>query len=147
MFSKVSLRMFSNIKQLFTPQQIHDAHAKVKTGADFPRYVQDLKKLGVLRYDFIVENGAENFFGKDNFTVKLDPKYTAIKVADNSSAEKLKEVIKIHQQGKTDFPTFCKQSAEVGVEKWITDLGEMKCIYVDKKGKELVSEDIPKGDY
>lgn len=34
---------------MFTIQQIKDAHSKVKSGADFPAYIQDIKKLGVDR--------------------------------------------------------------------------------------------------
>jgi hypothetical protein len=29
---------------MFTLQEIKDAHSKVKSGADFPKYVHDLKK-------------------------------------------------------------------------------------------------------
>ena len=34
-------------KAMFTIEQIKNAHAKVKSGADFPTYVQNLIKLGV----------------------------------------------------------------------------------------------------
>lgn len=29
---------------MFTITQIENAHSKVKSGADFPKYIQDLKK-------------------------------------------------------------------------------------------------------
>ena len=32
---------------MFTIQQIKDAHSKVKSGADFPKYMQDIIALGV----------------------------------------------------------------------------------------------------
>lgn len=32
---------------MFTVEQIKTAHSKVKSGADFPAYIQDIKKLGV----------------------------------------------------------------------------------------------------
>ncbi len=126
---------------MFTEQQVKEAHAKVKTGADYPSYVQELKKLGVVKYDFIVKNGANVFFGEGNFSVKKQ------KVAMNSSSNKLSHTIAIHQQGKTDFPTFCVQAAEAGVEKWTSDLKKMAVIYYDCKGKELLAEPIPAGDY
>ena len=34
---------------MFTIQQIKEAHSKVKSGSDFPKYVQDIIALGVLR--------------------------------------------------------------------------------------------------
>lgn len=37
---------------MFTIHQIKEAHAKVKTGADFPSYIQDLTALGIERYDW-----------------------------------------------------------------------------------------------
>jgi hypothetical protein len=30
---------------MFTIEQIDQAHSKVKSGADFPKYIQDLKNL------------------------------------------------------------------------------------------------------
>lgn len=32
---------------MFTVQQIEDAHSKVKTGAEFPNYIQEIKSFGV----------------------------------------------------------------------------------------------------
>ncbi len=37
---------------MFDLKEIKEAHAKVKTGADFPRFVQELIKLGVKKYFF-----------------------------------------------------------------------------------------------
>ena len=36
---------------MFTLEQIKSAHSKVKSGADFPNYVQDIIKLGVIFYE------------------------------------------------------------------------------------------------
>jgi len=134
---------------MFTEQQIKEAHAKVKTGADYPAYVQELKKLGVVKYDFMVHNGATIFYGEGNFSITNSAHggYRQTEVAAESSADKLKHTISIHQQGKTDFPTFLLQAAETGVEKWTSDLQRMAVIYYDKNGKELLAEPIPTGDY
>ena len=131
----------------FTAEQIKTAHGKVKTGADFPKYIQELKSLGVLKYDYIVKDGSSIYRGANDYNLPLEPKYEAFKIADESSAEKLRETIKIHQQGQTDFPTFCQQAADAGVERWIVDLEKMATIYFDKAGKELVSEPVPTGEY
>jgi uncharacterized protein YbcV (DUF1398 family) len=42
----------------------------------------------------------------------------------------------MHQQGKTDFPTFCKHAAETGVEKWRVDISQMTCTYLIKPAKK-----------
>jgi uncharacterized protein YbcV (DUF1398 family) len=132
---------------MFTAQQIKEAHAKTKTGADYPRYVQDLKKLGVIKYDYVVQNGGNIYYAKDgtSVTVELAPPVCR-SVSDTSSPEQLKHTIEIHQQGQTDFHTFCLQAADAGVERWTSDLEKMVCSYYDKKGNVLNAEPIPAGD-
>jgi len=36
---------------MFTVEQIESAHGKVKSGADFPNYIQEIKKLGVVSFE------------------------------------------------------------------------------------------------
>lgn len=127
----------------FTEQQIREAHSKVKSGADYPQYVQDLKKLGVSKYDYVVENGKNVYNDKEgrSLAIALYPAHRV--VADVSSSEKLRQYITIHQKGQTDYPTFCLQAAEAGVERWTSDLETMVCSYYDKNGSVLYAEGIP----
>jgi len=60
-----------------------------------------------------------------------------------SDAEKFKTDLKAHQQGKTDYPTFCTDCAKSGIEKWAVFMDNMTCTYYDKEGKELLVEAIP----
>lgn len=129
---------------MFTIEQIHEAFGKVKSGADFPQFVQDLKEIGITHYDNFVSNGRTKYYGKNYFTLNGDSKYPEMLVSENSSSEKLKHAITIHQQGQTDYPTFCKQAAEAGVEKWTTHMIEMTVTYLDKSGNKLTVEAIPK---
>ena len=128
---------------MFTIEQIKTAHTKVKSGADFPSYIQDLKALGIVAYEHFVLDGHIQYFGTNDFTVLADAKWKPIKVADISSSEKLKHSLIIHQQGQTDYPTFCKQSGEAGVEKWIVDMRKMRCTYYDKAANKMLEENIP----
>lgn len=128
---------------MFTLEQIEEAHSKVKSGADFPKYVQELKSLGVSHYDCFVANGQTKYYNSKGFEVDGGAKYPILTVNDASSAEKLKQAITIHQQGKTDYPTFCIQAAEAGVEKWTTDMMSMSVSYLDKSGEKLAVEPIP----
>ena len=127
---------------MFTIDQIHQAYKKVKSGADFPKFVQDLKEIGVTHYDNFVSDGRTIYFGQNGFIIHGDSKYSTIVVNDNSSSEKLKQAIAIHQQGLTDYPTFCKQAADSGVEKWTTNIIEMSVTYLDKRGLRLTVEKI-----
>ena len=54
---------------MFTLQQIQDAHAKVQSGADFPRYIQDLKDLWVRSYTIFVSDGHAEYQWTDNSTI------------------------------------------------------------------------------
>lgn len=36
---------------MFTAEQIKTAHRKVKSGADFPAYIKEIKVLGVTHYE------------------------------------------------------------------------------------------------
>lgn len=128
---------------MFTKDQIQEAFYKVKSGADFPQFVQDLKSIGVTHYDNYVSDGRTLFYGTNRFTLKGDAKYPTLPVNRISSAEALKQAIEIHQQGKTDYPTFCKQAANAGVEKWTTHMLEMTVTYLDKNGEKLTVEPIP----
>ena len=129
---------------MFTINQIKEAHSKVKSGSDFPKYVQEMKALGVTSYEHFVSDGQIQYYGSDHFKITGDVKWTPREIAANGDSEKLKAFLVIHQQGQTDYPAFCEQSAEAGVEKWIVDMIMMKCIYYDKAGDEMMVEAIPK---
>ena len=131
------------MEKLFNLNQIHLAFSKVKGGADFPRYVQDLKSIGVTHYDNYVSDGRTKYYGSEGYSIEGEPKYPEMEVSEWGSADKLKHALLIHQHGQTDYPTFCRQAAEAGVEKWITHMIEMTVTYTDKSGKILVAETIP----
>lgn len=128
---------------MFQLEDIKKAHSKVKNGADFPAYIQDLVKLGVTKYDTYVHDGHAVFFGNSNYQIQSEPKYSTLTIADKSDLESFKSNLKIHQQGLTDYPTFCRHSAEAGVEKWTVKMENMTCTYFDKANFTMVEEKIP----
>ncbi|MGN6212037.1 DUF1398 domain-containing protein [Parafilimonas sp.] len=128
---------------MFTIEQIKAAHSKVRSGIDFPSYVQEMKSLGVLFYEHFVSDGHIQYNGRNNFILSVDAKWAPVEVAETGNMENLKHSLLIHQQGQTDYLTFCRQSAEAGVEKWIVDMQHMTCTYYDKPGNKMLAEDIP----
>jgi uncharacterized protein YbcV (DUF1398 family) len=128
---------------MFTLNQIKEAHAKVKSGADFPKYIHDLSQLGILAYTSYVNDGHTQFMGISGFTLTSEPKYAVLTVADESKTNEFQNYLKLHQQGQSDYHTFCRQAAETGTEKWVSDLKAMTCTYYDKKGEVMLVEDIP----
>ena len=111
---------------------------------DFPQFVQDLKAIGVRYYHTYVANGRTVYYGSNNFFIIDEPKHSALTISAVSSADMLKYSISIHQQGQTDYPTFCNQAADAGVEKWRTHMIEMTVTYLDKQGSIMIVEPIPK---
>ena len=128
---------------MFAIQQIKEAHSKVKSGADFPNLVQTFIGLGIVHYDSYVRDGHKKYFGKDDYYVAGDGMYPELEVANESDEEQFKHYLKIHQQGQTDYLTFCKHAAETGIEKWTVDTEEMTCTYYDKDGNIMLEEKIP----
>ena len=128
---------------MFTVQQIEEAHKKVQSGADFPKYIQEIKGFGVQSFVTFVKDSHTEYFGDNDFTTGSKPKYDDLEIAETTDSEKFKVQLKAHQQGKTDYFTFCKDCAETGIEKWIVDLNKMTCIYYDKSGNEILVEEIP----
>ena len=126
----------------FKLTEIKEAHLKVKSGADFPNYVQDLIKLGVKKYDAYVCDGHTLFFGVDNYQVKSEAKYAEITIANISDKERFKHYLKSHQRGQTDYPTFCNNSAAMGAEKWTVDMDQMTCTYYDKSNNKMLAAQI-----
>lgn len=128
---------------MFTIDQIKQAHSKVKSGADFPNYVQDLIKLGLKSYVTFVTDSHAEYFGENDYEIYSEAKHAPLKIAVTSDAEKFVQYLKAHQQGRTDYQTFCNHSAETGVEKWKVDLNEMTCTYYNLKGEKMLVEQIP----
>ncbi len=57
---------------MFSIDQIKAAHAKVKTGTDFPKYIQEIIELGVKGYDTIVTDGRVSYYGDNDFEVSSE---------------------------------------------------------------------------
>ncbi|MFT3822769.1 MAG: DUF1398 family protein [Chitinophagaceae bacterium] len=128
---------------MFTVEQILAAHSKVRSGADFPAYIRDLKQLGVTSYETFVTDGHTDYYGANNYQTSSPAKYAALVITDKHNNEQFKTDLKAHQQGKTDYPTFCNDCARSGVEKWAVSIDKMTCTYFDKGENEVLVEEIP----
>jgi uncharacterized protein YbcV (DUF1398 family) len=128
---------------MFTVEQIKEAHNKVKSGADFPAYIQNLKKLGVTYYETFVADGHTDYYGANEYKTTSSARYETLTIAEISNTEQFKVDLKSHQQGKTDYPIFCNDCAKSGIEKWAVCTDKMTCTYYDKAGNEVLVEEIP----
>ena len=65
---------------MFAIEQIKTAHSKVKSGADFPAYIIEIKKLGVIYYDTFMSDGHTDFFGVSDFKISSTAKYSTLRL-------------------------------------------------------------------
>ncbi len=128
---------------MFTVEQIESAHAKVKSGADFPGYIKEIKEFGVRSFETWVKDSHTEYFGDNGHTVKSGPKYDELTIENNVNKELFVNQLKSHQRGDTDYMKFCEDCAETGIEKWIVDLNQFTCTYYDQSGNEILTEEIP----
>lgn len=128
---------------MFTIEQIKEAHAKVKSGADFPNYIQDLIILGVKGYDTFVNDGHVEYYGVNNYSIASDEKYAALAIAPFPNKERFLELLVMHQDGQTDYLTFCNNAAQCGITRWRVDIIEMTCTYFDASNTAILIEKIP----
>ena len=95
----------------FTLSDISTAHARVKTGADFPQYARDLIAMGVTAYDTFVSDGHAVYLG--NSEPLISPaKYDTLSIAESPNQEQFITRLRLHQSGGTDYMTFCQDCAD-----------------------------------
>ncbi|HTO15107.1 MAG TPA: DUF1398 family protein [Edaphocola sp.] len=129
---------------MFTIAQIEKAHSKVKSGADFPNYIQEIKNMGVSAFETWVKDSHTDYFGIKDFKTSSNPMYEDLNISDDLNKKKFEHFLKVHQQGETDYNTFCKQCAATGIKKWKADLEAMTCTYFDISGEHVLVEQIGK---
>ena len=128
---------------MFTIAQIKEAHSSVKSGADFPAYIQDLIQLGVKGYDTFVNDGHIEYFGADNYRAVATDTYNNITTSLSANKERFIEFLVMHQDGQTDYLTFCNHAAQCGIARWSVNIVEMTCTYFDLSDAPILIEKIP----
>lgn len=138
-----SFAYLTDTNDMFTEEQILALHACAKTGVDFPRYIQDLMQLGLSHYTFRLADGSTEYVGTEGYILQGKPRYARLSIADQASAEALVRCLKLHQAGGSDFTRFCRESAEAGVDRWVTDVRGMEVRYYSQANEVLLAEAIP----
>ena len=128
---------------MFTKDQIEAAHSKVKSGADYPAYVQELKALGIISHEVKLIDGEWIFRGVGHRFVTFKNDVHVTSISPLVKPKHFKEILHHHQHGKTDYPTFCKEASECGVERWISDFESMTVTYLGFGNVVIDVEPIP----
>jgi len=137
------LLLIENLNTMFTVEQIEQAHQKVKSGADFPKYIQEIKQMGVAGFETWVKDSHTKYFGAKAYQRQSNPKYAELSIEGKSNKEKFVDYLKMHQRGETNYFAFCTHCSQTGIERWVVNLEKMTCTYFDKAGNEILVEQIP----
>ena len=68
---------------MFTKELIETAHNKVKSGADFPKYVKEIKNMGIKSHEVNLTDGTWIFKGVDGQVVQFKRGPENVKVSTN----------------------------------------------------------------
>ena len=128
---------------MFTVAQIKQAHGKVRSGADFPAYIKEIKAMGVTFYQVYVKDGHTDFYGADDYHTTDAAKYEALAIARTADKVLFVAALKSHQQGNTSYMEFCMDCAKFGIVKWEVCMEKMTCTYFDEAGNSILVEQIP----
>ena len=96
----------------FTLEQINQAQKN--NNYNFPKLIEEFKKIGVDYFITSVKDGNTDYFDAENDVFSTDGHQDFL-VSDNVNKEIFAKRLKLHQNGKTDFQTFCQDCAENGV--------------------------------
>lgn len=124
-------------------EDIKSAHAKVKSGADFPAYIKAIKQMGVKSYATYVADGHTDYHGNAGERLTSEARYEVKSISAAADQEQFIASLRHHQQGHSSFPEFVTACATSGIEKWEVDLHAMTCTYFDRKGETILVEEIP----
>jgi uncharacterized protein YbcV (DUF1398 family) len=128
---------------MFTIEQIRKAHSKVKSGADFPIFINEIKELGVTYYNTYVLDGHIDYYGINDYKVIATSRYQPLIITDYFNQEKFRTELKRDQDGETNYETFIKMCADCGIERWRVNINDLNCTYFNRAGNIVLEELIP----
>jgi uncharacterized protein YbcV (DUF1398 family) len=88
----------------------------------------------VLLYIVYVSDRHTEYFGANDYTLTTTEKYEPLEISPSINKDQFLIDIKAHQQGKTDYMTFCSDCAKSGIDRWVMNLESMTCTYFDIQG-------------
>ncbi|CAC9056489.1 phage envelope protein [Staphylococcus aureus] len=126
----------------FTLSEIQQAHQQF-TGVDFPKLFKAFKDMGMTYNIVNIQDGTVTYVHQSEDDIVTSSVKSNHPVAPSSNQSIVQDVLTRHQQGQTDFETFCNEMAEAGIYKWHIDIQAGTCTYIDLKEQAIISELIP----
>lgn len=125
--------------KLSTIQQAHQQF----TGVDFPKLFKAFKDMGMTYNIVNIQDGTATYVHQSEDDIVTSSVKSNHPVAPSSNQSIVQDVLTRHQQGQTDFETFCDEMAQAGIYKWHIDIQAGTCTYIDLQEQAIISELIP----
>ncbi|ABP90732.1 TPA: DUF1398 family protein [Streptococcus suis] len=139
---KVKDSYYKERRPMFTLENINHGHEQF-TGPDFPKLIAYFKDLGMVENIVDIQSGQVTYRSQTGQTLEKQGYQVTIPVSDQANLDQFVTILRNHQAGQTDFLTFCQETAEAGIYKWVIDLEAMTCSYMDKAEQAVFVETIP----
>ncbi|MGU7964856.1 DUF1398 family protein [Streptococcus suis] len=101
---------------MFTLENINRGHEQF-TGPDFPKLIAYFKGLGMVENTVDIQSGQVIYRSQTGQTLEKQGYQVTIPVTDQANLDQFVTILRNHQAGQTDFPTFCQETAEAGIYK------------------------------
>ncbi|HCY8516661.1 TPA: DUF1398 family protein [Staphylococcus aureus] len=126
----------------FKLSAIQQAHQQF-TGVDFPKLFKAFKDMGMTYNIVNIQDGTATYVHQSEDDIVTSSVKSNHPVAPSSNQSIVQDVLTRHQQGQTDFETFCDEMAQAGIYKWHIDIQAGTCTYIDLQEQAIISEVIP----
>ncbi|HCY8992986.1 TPA: DUF1398 family protein [Staphylococcus aureus] len=126
----------------FKLSAIQQAHQQF-TGVDFPKLFKAFKDMGMTYNIVNIQDGTATYVHQSEDDIVTSSVKSNHPVAPSSNQSIVQDVLTRHQQGQTDFETFCDEMAQAGIYKWYIDIQAGTCTYIDLQEQAIISELIP----
>ena len=126
----------------FKLSAIQQAHQQF-TGVDFPKLFKAFKVMGMTYNIVNIQDGTATYVHQSEDDIVTSSVKSNHPVAPSSNQSIVQDVLTRHQQGQTDFETFCDEMAQAGIYKWHIDIQAGTCTYIDLQEQAIISELIP----
>ena len=114
----------------FTLSAIQQAHQQF-TGVDFPKLFKAFKDMGMTYNIVNIQDGTATYVHQSEDDIVTSSVKSNHPVAPRSNQSIVQDVLTRHQQGQTDFETFCDEMAEAGIYKWHVDISTSTSLNID----------------
>jgi len=115
----------------FTLPQIEEIFHK----NNFAELVRDLKRLGVLSYEYNLEIGEYTFYGADGHQEVMKSNGLELEPVEKVDSVAVQKVVKKFQNGGLEFSEMAKELANLGIFSWETNLEKLSVEFFNHRGE------------